>query len=351
MIPYILLILIPSIFALFNARKLSFLLWGVNFVAFVLFIGLRLKVGPDWRQYSYIHKTLAYYDFWDVVMRAEPLSYALFWISSNAGFEVYLSNIVAAAVMMIGVCSFARRTASPWVAIVAATPYFIIVMGMSGVRQALAAGLILFLLSNWERYRFITRGIFILVAAMFHTSALVNNIFLVTKLTIATRYKIVIGFFILLITLYLSAEVSMYSENMMQYKERYLEGSFLVQSFGSLYHIAMIAIPAALGFIFKKRIIEQIHSVPLLNFGLHAAFSVLILNFFSSTVASRLTVYLYFIPMMIYPALIDAFGRNARTTVIFSIILFHLMVMGAWFKLGNHSFAYVPYKNIMFDDE
>ena len=350
MIPYFILLMIPSAFALFNTRRLSLTLWYSTFLLFVVFVGLRSEVGPDWFQYGYIHTTLAYSSFWEVVIQAEPLSYLLFWISETSGFHVYLSNIVAAIIMMTGVFTFARRTVNPWLAVVTATPYFVFVMGMSGVRQTMAAGIILFLFSRWERYNIFTRGAFILVAALFHTSALVNNIFLVLKLNIPMRYKVLLGGGVMLITLYLSFEVSMYSDNIVQYQQRYLETAFVDKSFGSIYHIAMIAVPAILGFIFRKRISGSIHNPSLLNFGLYAAISLFFLNFFSSTVASRLTVYLYFVPMMVYPALVARRGGQQQLGGVFAIIAFHALIVLAWFKLGNHAFAYENYKNILFDD-
>ncbi len=351
MIPYFLLLLVPSTFALVNTRKVSLLLWLLTFFLFVVFVGFRFEVGPDWQPYVYIHSSISNQDFGDIILQAEPLSYLLFWISEKLGFEVYLSNVVGAIIMMVGVFSFARRTANPWIAVLAAAPYFIIVMGMSGVRQAMAAGIILLLFSRWERYSLLTRCAYILIAAMFHTSALINNIFLVTKLNIPLRYKVVFGALIFLLTMYLSFEVSMYADNVARYKQRYLDEPLLVMSFGSLYHILMIAIPAVIGFLFRKRIVSYIHSPAMLRYGLYAVLIVIVINFISSTVASRLTVYLYFIPMMVYPALMFIFGKRAQSTVAFLIIVFHITIMAAWLMLGNHSFAYVPYKNVLFQDE
>lgn len=350
MLPYFLLLMLPSVFALFNTQRLSRPLWWFTFVVFVLFIGLRFEVGPDWPQYKFIHSSLSYVDFWDVAIQAEPLSYLLFWASQNLGFEVYLSNVVAAMIVMVGVFSFARRTANPWVAVIAATPYFIIVMGMSGVRQAMAAGIVLFLFAHWERFSFVSRGLYILFAGLFHTSALINNVFLVIKMKIPLRYKIMLGAVILSVTLYISFRISIYSENILRYQELYLEHSVVEESFGSLYHIAMIAFPAFLGFLFRRRIMHNIHSPSLLYFGLYAALSVIVINFFSSTAASRLTVYLYFVPMMIYPALIHLYGRRTQLALTSLLIAAHAMILLAWFTLGNHAFAYVPYQNLLFDE-
>jgi hypothetical protein len=347
MIPYFLLLLIPSIFALSATRRLAIGAWYITFFIYVVFVGLRFDVGPDWEQYGRIHHGLSYASFWDLATQVEPLSHLLFWISENGGFEIYLSNLVAAIIMMIGVFSFARRTANPWLALVAATPYFIIVIGMSGIRQAMAAGIILFLFSRWEHYSFIRRGIYILAAALFHTSALVNNIFLIIKLDIAPRYKILLGLAILTLTLFLSFELPAYADNVVKYQERYLVGATTNRSYGSLFHIAMIAVPALLSFIYKKRIIHNTHNQSLLKFGLYAAVAVFIINFFSSTAASRLTVYMYFLPMMVYPALVTNIAQQSRMGSVMLVIIYHLMILAAWFVLGNVSFSYVPYQNIL----
>jgi len=350
MTPYFILLLIPSLFALFNTRRLSLALWCLTFFIFAIFVGLRNKVGPDWMQYGYIHSSIAYYDFWEVISQAEPLSYLLFWISETSGAQVYLSNAVAAIIMLWGVFAFARRTANPWLALVTATPYFIMVMGMSGMRQTIAAGIILLLFSRWERYGIIARASYILIAAMFHTSALINNLFLIIKMQIRFRYKIILGSIITLATLYLSTEVGIYADNIVRYQQRYLEGTFIDKSLGSLYHVAMIAVPAILGFIFRKRITPTIHNPSLLSFGLYASLGILFLNFFYPTIASRLTVYLYFLPMMVYPAFVATFGRRAQLGSIFAVIAFHMLILMTWFQFGNHAFAYIPYRNILLDE-
>lgn len=350
MTPYLLLMFLPSLFALFNTQRLSLLLWYFTFAVFVAFVGLRYEVGPDWLQYGYIHRSLAYLSFGDVLAQAEPLSYLLFWLSEISGYHVTLSNFFAALLLMTGVFAFARRTSNPWLAVVAATPYLIIVMGMSGVRQTMAAGIVLFLFSRWERTPLIARVFYLMAAALFHTSALVNNVFLVIKLNIALRYKLMLGTLVLFATLYLGFEVSMYSDNMLRYQERYIEGAFVNQSFGSLYHIALIAIPAVIGFIYKKRISDQVHSESLLRFGLYAAVATLAIDIFSSTAASRLTVYLYFVPMMVYPALVSTFGRRMQLGSVFAVVAVHMLILVGWFDLANVAFAYMPYQNLLFHD-
>lgn len=352
MVPYLILLCIPSVFALFNTNRLSLPLWYLTTLIYILFVGFRVEVGADWRQYSEIHRMLGYTGLVDVFSQAEPLSHSLFWLSEASGAHMYLTNIVAATIMMVGITSFARRTVNPWLALVSATPYYIIVMGMSGIRQAIAGSAILFLFSRWERYSLVKRSAYIFVAAMFHTSALINNIFLVTKLKVALRYKLMLGAVIFAITMYLAFEVPTYSENFERYQDRYLGGDRFTEtiSAGSLYHIAMIAIPALIGYVYRRRIRGLVHNESLLKFGVQAALVVFAMNFFSSTAASRLTVYLYFIPMMVYPALATPNGKPGQLGNIFMVIALHVVILVSWFQLANVSFTYMPYRNLLFDD-
>lgn len=352
MFPYLTMLMVPSFFSVTGGKRLSTVLWGMTFLLFVIFVGLRFEVGPDWGSYARMHSFLQYQDIFEALTQTESFSYLLFWVSTNTGFHVYLTNVVAAIILLFGVFSFACRTFNPWLALVSATPYFIFVFGMSGIRQAMAAGVMLFLLSQWERFSFMKRGAYILVAALFHTSALVNSVFLVTQMHIRLLYKVLLSGLILLLTFYIGTSVPLFSENMLKYQERYIDNPESRESFGSLYHIGLILIPAVLGLMFRKRISENIHNQQLFKFGLYAplcVFAINFIDFFSTTLASRLTIYLYFVPMMIYPALVPLFGKKGKVLMTFAIILFHVLVLVTWFTFGNHAYRYIPYQNVLFN--
>jgi hypothetical protein len=351
MLPYITLLVLPSFFSLINPRGLSPILWYGTLVLFILFVGLRFEVAPDWLAYVELHERAHSQSFMDVMAQAEPFSYGLFWVSEHVGMHVYLTNIVAAIVFLTGVFSFAKRTFNPWLAIVAATPYFIVVIGMSGVRQAMAAGIILFLLGHWEKYSFLKRFSYIVFAAMFHTSALVCSILLVVQMRVQLAYKLLLGALILAVTLYLALKVPVFAENVLSYQERYIENPKDQASQGSLYHIAFIIFPALLAVVFSKYLSPYIHNGLLLKHGIYAAFFVFLLNFvpiLSTTLASRLTIYLYFLPMMVYPALTTLLGPRSWVFATVVIMFFHMAVLIGWLATSNHAYTYLPYQNLLF---
>jgi len=351
MFPYITLLTLPSLLAIINPRGVSRSLWYLTLFVFILFVGLRYDVAPDWSEYVRLHAHVQGQDFASVIAKPEPFSYGLFWISEHVGMHVYLTNIVAAVIFLAGVFSFAKRTFNPWLAVVAATPYFIVVVGMSGVRQAMAAGIVLFLLGHWEKFSYLKRLGYIVLAALFHTSALVCSILLIAQMRMRLVYKVMAGGMILGITLYLAFEVPVFAENILKYKERYIENPSGRDSIGSLYHIAFIVLPALLALIFSKYISPYVHNGLLLKYGIYAAFFVLVLNFIptlSTTLASRLTVYLYFVPMMVYPALTTLLGPRSWVFATFIIALFHMAMLVGWLMTANHADEYLPYQNLLF---
>ena len=179
MTPYLLLLSIPAFLSMSYRKQDIGIELFIVFLIYVVFVGCRDEVGPDWYTYAYTHDSLRGQDIKEIALHSEPLSFLLFWISENYDFEMTLTNICAAAIMLFGICSFSRLTVNPWLAIVAATPYLIIAFGMSGIRQGMGVGVILFVFSKWNKLSLIHRISGIVVASMFHSSAVICIIFIV----------------------------------------------------------------------------------------------------------------------------------------------------------------------------
>ena len=73
------------------------------------------------------------------------------------GFGLQGVVFVCALVFLIGIFAYAAQTASAWIALAAVTPYLIFVIGMSGIRQAAAMGIIYCLLARWTKFSFIMK--------------------------------------------------------------------------------------------------------------------------------------------------------------------------------------------------
>lgn len=347
MAPYLMMLSIPAVFAMLFRRRSNLLLYLLVLAIFVLFMGLRIEVGPDWGSYLLTHWIIVRLPLQDVVARAEPLSKVLFWFSQSSGYEMLLTNMVAALLLMTGVLAFSARTMSPWIAVVAATPYLILVFGMSGVQQAIAVGIFLFILSAWQRLGLTGKIIGVLVAALFHTSALITGIYIILLLNIRFFKKVIVGSVLFVAGVYVINEVGFFADHIADYRSTYIDGPENIFSAGSLFHIGVILIPSVLALVFRNRIRPFIHDNALLNVGIVSAFAITALNFISTTAASRLTLYIYFVPMMVYPALVHSFGKQAVVPIALLTLIFHYIIMIVWLLFGNHAESYLPYQNII----
>lgn len=347
MIPYFFMLAIPSVLAFYRR---SFSRSAVLFVTslFVLFVGLRFRVGADWPNYNYIHQRLHDTPALDVFSRQEPLSNLLFWASQNWGYGMLLTNLVAAAILVTGVAAFARRTRDPWLAFVAATPYLIIAFGMTGIRQAMGVGIFLFVLSRWQESSTLNRTMAILVASLFHTSAIFCGILVVLTLRVRRLVQIPLAVLLSVLGYYLTSSVDIYSVALTDYDHRYLRDPNRVVSTGSLFHIGLILLPAAIAYLTRTSLRQIVSEYRILMLGVAGTVGLLGLNLISTTAASRLTLYFYFIPMLVYPALIHMVRTENQGLIKLGLVAMHFVIMLTWFLFANNSIGHLPYRSVLF---
>jgi hypothetical protein len=68
--------------------------------------------------------------------------------------------------------------------------------------------------------------------------------------------------------------------------------------------------------------------------------------FVSSTGIDRLALYLSPIQMLVYSSISIVFKNKLYTAV---IVMMHLVILYVWLTYANTAFAFIPYKNILFN--
>jgi hypothetical protein len=346
---YFFMLAIPSALAVSYGGRKNSVVTIIVFSIFVFLMGFRFNVGMDWNNYEDIHRYIGRESLTDILLGAEPLSALIFWISTNIGSGSLLSNVVASATLMLGVLSFARRMPLPWVAVAAATPFLIIAFGMSGIRQAMAAGILLYAMSAWDDRGTVQRCLFVLLASLFHTSAVMAILFVLWDLRLRLAHKVAVTTLAAPILFFVYQQFDPYSESIQFYQENYLSGPGAVISPGALYHIALVGIPAGIYFAFRKKFAGSMANAQLVYMGAWAVIAVFLLYFLSSTGASRLSAYLYFVPMAVYSSLPSVFSKNDRLFLVVGVVTVHFVILAAWLVYANNSFAHIPYRNVLFE--
>lgn len=345
MLPYLGMLALPGYMTLFTKRN-SGLALILCFTVFLIFLGLRYEVGMDWNNYEAKHQQMKMVPFSFMVYGPEPLSNVLMWVSANYGFDVVLSDMVSSLLLLIGVFALSRRTPNPWLGILAATPYLLLVTGLSILRQAPAIGLILYAISRWDQDRSWLKGFWIGLATLFHTSALFGIVLVIQGLRMRRSVKIAMLCVVTFPMLFVIARLSVFSGSLAFYQEAYLGENSIVSS-GALMHMGLVWLPSLIYLIFRKQLAEYIFDNRIVTVGAVLALCTVVIYFVSSTVGSRIILYFYFVPIMVYPAIGAAADRERRGLILSVIIAFHFFVLIAWLAFANNAHAHFPYENFL----
>ena len=343
MLMYWLLFIITSGMALTFSRKQQYqtmplLLLGAFFI---VVIGFRDRVGGDWYNYIGHYEDMTYLVLSDALQKGDPAHQFLNYLSNRWDLGVYGTNVVYGAIFMIGLIKFSRLQLYPWISIAVAVPYLITVVVMGYSRQGVAIGLFLWGISYLNRGNFKMYIVFILLAALFHKTALLLlplGIFLYGKgmtLRILMVIPVAFGAWDLL----LAKE----QENLWQ---NYVEVQMM--SDGAKIRVAMNFLPALLLFKYKnewKKVFNDYSFWFWIAIG--SLLSVGLVNF-ASTAVDR--VALYFIPIQLAVfARLPYLARHqiAPTTTKLLIVAYYGLVLFVWLMFATHSQYWTPYHNIL----
>ena len=340
MIPYVLMIGVPSMLALRGIRRSSVWLFLVALL-YWLMIGFRFHIGMDWNNYLRIYERTQHLSTNDVFFGREPGFTALNWLAGSLGGLIFV-NAVGALVFCWRLFSVAKRCREPFIAIVVATPLLVVGFAMSGARQSIALGIIFYLFATWENRRVLSRVALVLFASLFHFSA----IFILVFVAISANASIIVRTAgVLLMVPAILLIVKFAPSSMDTYADTYA-GSQRLSAPGAIVQVGVIALPAFFYLLIRRRWSEVNGESPLYRDLALASIVAIPVIAVSSVGAYRFA--LYFWPVAMYvcagiPALIEnAFARAFYRLI---IVLASLALLIGWLTFANNKGAWLPYQN------
>lgn len=339
--PYWLMFLVPAWAVLMPGRlkpRQSRVMWVVVGVLFALMMGLRHEVGGDWLNYLPHFRETATRDFMEVMGRGDPGYYGLNWLVAQLGGSIYHVNLICAAIIMWGTVVFCRAQPNPWLALLSAVPYMLVVVGMGYTRQAVALGFALLALTALGNGRTRTFVIWIAIGATFHKSAV---LLLPIAALAASRNRVMtaglVGVSTVLLYYLLLADAS---EALW---ENYVEAKY--QSDGGLIRVLMNVVPAVLLLLFRKHLAPNLQERKLWLWIAMFALACLPLVGLASTAVDRVALYLIPIQLFVFsrvPRL--ATTVRVRTPLVLGVVGYYAAVLFVWLNFATHAFAWVPYQ-------
>lgn len=313
------------------------------FYALLVFLGLRFNVGADWDGYEYLYHYYKAGTWDDAYNFAEPGFVVLNKLSEGAGFGFQGVIFFCSLVFLYGCFAFASTTSDPWMAVASVMPYLVYIISTSGIRQAAAIGVGLYVVARAKSITMFRQLLVIALAISFHNSAALLLVFVIASLKVGVTLRalamaMVAGF--IAITLDDSDAVEKYNSVYLEYN---------VVSDGAFFHVLLIAFPGALYLFYRKKILAVVPDDVNVHVASYMALGTMPLLSISSTGFDRLSLYLAFVQMWVYPALVEA--RVApRFLLVATISGLTMTTFLVYFIFGSYITEYVPYHNALFAD-
>jgi hypothetical protein len=345
LLPYWLLFSIFAAGAVSTRRRLSVSSWNPLLVAAgiaaAVMIGLRLEVGADWFNYHNIFFYTGIVNLNEALSMVDPAYALLNWLVYSADWGIWVVNSVCGAALIWGLLLFANRQPNPWLCIVVAIPYLVIVVGMGYTRQAAALGFILAGLADLER-RSLTRFIVLIVcAAAFHKTAIVI-LPLVALATLRNRFIVFSAFGaagFLLFTFFIERAMGIITA-------AYLEQEY--DASGAIIRVFMNVIPAIIYLLFRKRFQTMPMEERLWRNFAFAALAMVPAVFAatSSVIVDRLAIYLIPLQLFVFARLPWAFPDRDRPNgqIALLVTLYSAVVQATWLNAAAHAEYWLPYR-------
>jgi len=313
-------------------------MWVCVGVIFAVMMGLRHEVGGDWGSYSRHFARVSRLSFNEVVTSGDPGYYLLTWFFAQVGGSIYMVNLVCASVMMWGTVRFCRAQPSPWLALVAAVPYMLVVVGMGYSRQAVALGFALLGLVALGNGRVRMFVVWVAIGATFHKSAV---LLLPIAGLASSRNR------------FLTAGLAIFATGLLYYLllrdssealwANYVGTSY--QSQGGLVRVLMNVVPAILLLVLRERLVPDPQERKLWMW--IAVFSLICLPLvtIASTAVDRVALYLIPIQLFVF-ARLPRMAKSVltRTPMVLATVGYYAAVLFVWLNFAVHAGYWLPYK-------
>lgn len=328
--------------ALFNIRQDDPSRPGVLFAAAIglilVMVGLRYEVGGDWTTYQRLFQYTQLVGIERAIDTTDP-GYQLFnWLVAQAGGTVVGVNMACAAIFCWGLQRFARSQPNPWMAVLVAVPYLVVVVAMGYTRQATAIGILMAGLAGLTRGSGIWRfTAYVVAAALFHKTAVVMLPFAIFALQRNRIVNLIVG---IVATLFLYRYFL--ADALERFVENYLESEYTSQ--GAFIRVMMSFLPALVFFGAGRRLGLDNRQYRLWWIFSVTSVGMLVLLYLlpSSTAVDRLALYLIPLQLAIIPRTIGLFRDRRLGTML--VIIYSAAVLFVWLNFASYSKAWIPYR-------
>lgn len=330
MLTYYLFMLITFIFGL-SLKKFeggaATALYIIYILMFIFIFGFRFEVGVDWFSYERNHiiyvsnivnylSGIANLDVREIGFRL--LNYISFQFGTGYQGLIFISTVIFISSSIYAV---SRMKINPYYFLVMTFPFHVVMSAMNLTKQSLALSISLLAFSFLLERRRLLFVFWIIVAAMFHTSALI----FIAYIFIDNRKRYLILFSVLLFPLYIL---------MVARYEQYFDSG--LSSVGIFLRLAMVFVLLVSIFIYRNQWLSYGLHLKRIYASMYAMFvAIILISLISSTMGDRLSYYLILFSSVLWLKINDV---TNKTYIILTVCCYLSSVILFVFWASNTSF-------------
>ena len=315
--------------------------WIAVIAILTLMMGFRYQVGGDWYAYVRVFEAARFMTLEVALAQGDPGYWSLNYYVAQFGGTLVGVNLWAALAFSTGVVVFCRSLPRPWLAFAVAFPYLILVVGMGYARQGIALGLVMIGLVALGRGRFVWFLFWVIIAALFHKTAVV-----MIALGAASVNRKRWLWLPIIGMAGVGAYLALLADDMDRLVAGYITASY--ESQGAMIRLGMNLVPAVLLLLLRRRfVVSDVEwrfwtVAALVSVALFAA----LMAGVPSTALDRLGLYLLPLQLFVFAHLPDALGRHGgrNTALVAAIIAFYALVLFVWLNFAANARGWIPYQ-------
>ena len=332
-------------YALARNGRLRKQIYFLILAALFLFSAFRYEVGCDWWGYHNQYMIAADLDWSSMMGRPEPIWWAILWWINYMGLPYPVANIASSGVFFLGVHVMARRQPDPLGFLVLLFPILIINLPMSGIRQGAAIGLLCIAFVAFVDRRPLRFAFWVVLAAGFHSSALIFMLLLPVATGRYTRNRVILA-----ALLAVPGALFLVSSDAGEIAtSRYLDTG--VNAAGAVFRIGTLTLSALYFFLYLREKWQRTwpQDYSLASIGAIGMVLVFLLVPVSSVMGDRVGYYLVPIQAMILARIpFLPFRANAAMHAVLPYLGL-LLVFTVWSQLSEiFNQCYIPYQTWLF---
>lgn len=280
----------------------------------------------------------------DILSKSEGgfilVNFIVIWL----GMDYMWVNVICAIIFFFCLSQFALAREAPMAILALSFPIFIVQLGMSGIRQATAAAILLLAWNAFSDRRRIAMGVYIVLAASFHQTALMFSPLIFAVGRDVSIFRLLAG-----LAMCAPLAILFSGDRIDVYQDRYGGGE--VESFGAFLRIALIAITAT-GFELYRSNFRALYPK---DYALMRIFSLIGLGlvaiaFVSSIAGHRIGYYVMPVNLLTLIRLPRAMAKGRKDPLLqFMPFLAYGAYILVWFSISRHAqLCYIPYDSYLF---